>query len=439
MRRLTSLLVGALVVGGCIGAEGPPSSGSPSPVQAPTPRSVAVPTSLPPVPTAAASSAPAPTSVAPVATPSAAGQVGVAWKRVSDPDLVGLPVSPWDGLNGVVAGGPGAIAWGRVEGVGPSIWTSLDGRDWARASVEAPTGAQILWLGGGVLDVTAGGPGYVAVGGYRHGDDPGATALIWTSTDARSWRIVPTGRAFGGSLISQVVNWRGELLAFGWGPYAGQTAPSLVWTYTDGVAWTRHTPSIPVEIAVLNADVTPSADALWATGFVGTGITIDDPQAPQPPRFTSPDGRTWALADLPVLSGEDRLHSLPLGLYLTVPRGGTATSAAWMTRTPGVFRSTDLQKWTPLAVGQPLGDEIIAVGDTLVMIKTAWGSIGAWRSTDGGRTWEASPIAGKPAAGATSSTMSSVAALPDGTLVAVGADHGSDLDATAAWVASPRR
>ena len=53
----------------------------------------------------------------------------------------------------------------------------------------------------------------------------------------------------------------------------------------------------------------------------------------------------------------------------------------------------------------------------------------AWRSTDGGRTWQAVAVDG-PAG-----TMHHVAALPNGTLVAVGDRmEGGDFPAPAAWV-----
>jgi len=396
--------------------------------------------SIPPGPTASAAATPtaagtgtpsATTSVAPSPSPSApaTAQVGLAWERVTDPDLVGVNGR----LRGVIAGGPGAIAWGRVEGIGPRIWTSPNGRDWMAAALEVPNDPDYTTdNNGGVFDVTAGGPGYVAVGWYMRGPEAAnlVVPLVWTSTDGRTWRRVPTGRAFADSMVSRAIGWKGELLAFGSGPWAGvQSAPPIVWTSKDGVSWTRSTPRLPASVGEpqFAEEMTASADALWSSGWVGV-TTIDDPHLGQPPRLTSRDGRTWTISPLPSIGGNEQLHPLHDGLYLTITLAGTTTSPAWMTRSPGVYRSRDLKTWTALAVGRPLGAEIIAVGDTLVMVGT-----GAWRSTDGGRTWQSVPVTGR---GPSDATMTAAAALPDGTLVAVDTYHWGSRPA--AWVSPPQ-
>jgi hypothetical protein len=156
------------------------------------------------------------------------------------------------------------------------------------------------------------------------------------------------------------------------------------------------------------------------------------------------------VSPLPVL-GVERLHPLPTGVYLTVleiPSGEPdfEPPPAWVSRTPGVYRSTDLAAWEPLAVGPQLGEEIVAIDDTLVMVGTdgtkCWkpGRCGAaaWRSTDGGRTWVSVPVSGtSPVAGG---SIKAVAALPDGTLVAVGNLTGTNgWGYAAAWISPPER
>jgi len=383
------------------------------------------------------------------ATPSAPPQVGLAWERVADRDLVSRPRNGQ--MYGVIAGGPGAIAWGGVSGTGPRIWTTVDGRDWSPATVETATDAVPENLPE-VLDVTAGGPGFVAVGSYlREGD--ALTSIVWTSRDGLTWERVPDSPGFEWSAMDQVVAWRDGLLAFGCKIIPSEPltcGPDRVWTSDDGVSWVRATPALP-EGSVRVGIVEPSSDGLWGVGY-GSGGGFVDPDAPRPPRLTSLDGLAWTVSPLPVL-GVERLHPLPDGLYLTVaaipPKGpGFIQPPTWVSRTPGVYASADLLTWTPLAVGRPLGDDIIAVGDTLVMVGThgrrCWSPNGdclaaAWRSTDAGRTWTSVPVTGTRPKKVAVASMRAAAALPDGTLVAVGSeiDRGTGWPSTAAWISMP--
>jgi len=95
--------------------------------------------------------------------------------------------------------------------------------------------------------------------------------------------------------------------------------------------------------------------------------------------------------------------------------------------------------WEPLKVGRELGQEIIAVGDTLIMVGGFdVGHPTAWRSTDAGVTWAEAPVNGVPPETVTSAMMRSVAALPNGTLVAVGEELAGMEPSTAAWVSRPQ-
>ena len=343
-------------------------------------------------------------------------------------------------------GGPGAIAWGEVYAGGPRIWYTTDGRDWVQATVETPTDFDVDQQNpGAVLDVTAGGPGYVAVGVYtRTGGTQ--TAIIWTSVDGKTWQRVPDGPVFSDANLGQVIAWKGELLAYGCAGCGMESGPTTGWSSSDGVTWTRFTPTLPAGSEVVGI-VTPSADALWGTG--GPAMQSGDPNLPQqPPRLTSLDGRTWTVSPLPVL-GWERLHPLPGGLYLTVtaPAADSIPTPAWVSRTTALYRSTDLVSWVQLVADQPVGHEIIAVGDTLIMV----GSTGdrcdsldgrcvaaAWRSMDGGSTWQSAAVTGAPPAGVTRSAMTAVATLPDGTLVAVGTELADSSSSGAVWISAPQ-
>ena len=355
-------------------------------------------------PIASPSASEAPTPVpSPTLAPTPTPQVGLTWERVIDPDVM---MGPHGSMYGVIAGGPGAIAWGEVYATGPRIWYTADGRDWVKASVETPTDFDVDQKNpGAVLDLTAGGPGFVAVGVYSRAEvvqtDTGPTidrsqnAIIWTSTDGRTWRIVPNGPVFHDAYLGRVIAWKGALLAFGCTGCGMEAGPTTVWTSTDGLSWTRFAPTLPAGSEVVEG-VTAVGDALWGTGGPVPQSGDPNPQQ-QRPTLTSLDGRTWT----------------------------TATA-------PGA---------------QTPRDDVLALGNTLVKVGSATDGCSsddgtcpaaAWRSTDAGLTWTSVPVAGTLPAGVTGSRMTAVAALDDGTLIAVGTDRSGGESSTAAWVSPPQ-
>jgi hypothetical protein len=129
------------------------------------------------------------------------------------------------------------------------------------------------------------------------------------------------------------------------------------------------------------------------------------------------------------------------------PGADSASVPAWMSRTTALYRSTDLVAPDRLLTGQPVGQDLISVGDTLVMVGTAGDrcsgpdgrcTAAAWRSADDGTTWQSVAVAWTQPAGVTHSMMTAAASLPDGTLVAVGIDITDSGSSGAAWVSLPR-
>ena len=147
---------------------------------------------------------------------------------------------------------PATLAGGRVEALAaqPSrlvavgtvrlpdgsssgaAWYSSDGQIW-RAATGPP------FAGADLRGVTAGGPGFVAVGTVENG----AVAAVWTSTDGISWRRAPDGQGFqeaGGLrvIMTSVAAGPRNLVAVGMRDDAGNGSPT-VWTSSDGVTWRR--------------------------------------------------------------------------------------------------------------------------------------------------------------------------------------------------------
>ena len=174
------------------------------------------------------------------------------------------PAGVFDGpgdqrIEAVAAGGPGLVAVGSeyapdaTEG-DTVVWTSPDGRNWSRASGANPD------LGGPgdqqMSAVVAGGPGLVAVGGERVGDQGEGDAAVWTSPDGQDWTLVPDpDSVFGGfsrqDMRSVTLGGPG-LVAVGT-EFTDRGDRAAVWTSSDGLAWQRA----PADQAALNGDDQP--------------------------------------------------------------------------------------------------------------------------------------------------------------------------------------
>lgn len=378
-------------------------------------------------------------SPGPDASPAPDDVVGTSWVRTEVPETARTQPGGAS-MSGVIAGGPGAIAWGFVYGEGPRIWTSVDGTTWEPATVEAPTDPDpVAFEPGSVSAVTAWGSGYVAVGGY-HRLDTGRRGLVWTSQDGRDWSLQPFDPDFEHSLVYEVIAWRGELLAFGIQSAAagGGGVPSLLWSSRDGATWQAEQLTLPGDLTLDLAAW--SNDRLWATA----GHQGDDTGSEGWTILTSTDGRSWSPSPLAPYPGG--LHAVDGGLVsLVQPRlDAPPTSGSGEPVTPGIHRSADLETWQLLADDPAaVGRDLIAVGSTLIMVgddaagdpecRAGCQAMG-WRSVDGGATWQAVP------ADVVGGTMGHVAALPDGTLVSVGVaiDDGG-TPSPAAWTSPPVR
>jgi len=267
---------------------------------------------------------------------------GLEWARVAEgAEDFG---SGFSESRGVAAGGSGLVAVGAVgqsgtvlTSIDAAVWTSVDGVAWHRV-----TGQQGV-LGGvgaqGMIDVVAGGPGYVAIGFDNPGDEPwSGDAAVWTSRDGTAWeRVTDEAGAFGGSGDRQMravaVGGPG-LVAVGWELTAdGQNA--AVWTSVDGLAWARVDDQESLRRGAMLA-VTAGGPGLVAVGEAAV--------------WTSVDGLTW-----------ERV-------------GGHEA----------VFGNSKLQTVTTGGPG------LVAVGFNWPEGTEEWGDVAVWVSADG-TTWERVP------------------------------------------------
>ncbi|MGI9610293.1 MAG: hypothetical protein ACR2NL_08350 [Acidimicrobiia bacterium] len=208
---------------------------------------------------------------------------GVVWSRVDHDESVFGGAS----MKSVTVGGPGLVAVGwdttlDTHRADAAVWTSVDGLVWSRVphdeSVFGGDDRQVMY------DVTAGGPGLVAVG--ADGDEPwdnslGQDAAVWTSVDGIVWSRVPHDESvFGGNtpaMFSVTAGGPG-LVAVGFSGYSAGLDPAAVWTSVDGIVWSR----VPGPVGNRTfLDVTVAGSGLVAVGF---GAEV----------WTSPDGVNWS-------------------------------------------------------------------------------------------------------------------------------------------------
>ncbi|MCW2902946.1 MAG: hypothetical protein JWO67_5211, partial [Streptosporangiaceae bacterium] len=230
---------------------------------------------------------------------------GRAWRRARGDGFAGADIQR------LAAVAPGAAGWMAVGLTGgrPLVLTSADGAGWARSPglpdgfrpsgatygragyvVVGRSGASAgtwssadlkAWTGGSgdlggtrwMNDVTAAGPGYVAVGGAGLGK--GSSPAVWTSADGVKWSAagavpVPDGTPSGG--LAKVVA-RGDTLV--------AAAPSFVSVSADGGRTWRSRP-LPGAATV----------AVTSKGFVVAG-TAGAPGRTDVVLWASGDGSAW--------------------------------------------------------------------------------------------------------------------------------------------------
>jgi hypothetical protein len=276
----------------------------------------------------------------------------------------------------LIAGGQG-----RWAAVGPSaIWTSHDGVAWTLASTRGITPMQ----GGdqaNVLRRTV--TGFLAAGeNVPPGDPAAATPVVWTSANGVTWRRLGAaqlhltaegGRA--GALTSAAVDGAATVVSgvvtMNSAQGGGARSASGVWRSTNGGAtWSA------VTVPVSNGATASAAVAATANGFVAVrpGLAKTGADAVV---FTSPDGAAWKLGA--TVTGQGGA-----GLTLTSVEGGPA-GAVITGRSGGnvlAFTSTDGAVWRPDGIlasataGTVSGLAVIAGGAIVAAGSSAAGPLG---------------------------------------------------------------
>jgi hypothetical protein len=223
---------------------------------------------------------------------------GVTWSRLAE----GITFTEnTGGLRGVIAGGPGFVAFGERVPWGSAVWISPDGLAWTRVPDDPAV------FSANMEAMTVGGPGLVAVG-Y---DETTSNPAVWTSPDGYTWTRVPHDPAvFGegdpdemisGMRINDVAAGETGLVAVG--ADLTESSPdelkimAAVWTSPDGVTWTR----VPHDPALFEGEEVAAMTGVAAVGdgFVAIGDEV----------WTSRDGTNWTRStDVPVITDTDGMR-----------------------------------------------------------------------------------------------------------------------------------
>jgi hypothetical protein len=153
---------------------------------------------------------------------------GVTWSRVAHDEAVFGRAT----MSSVTAEGPGLVAVGRSDEGEHAVWTSPDGITWSRVAHD-----EAVFDRGGMHSVTAGDSGLVAVG-FQVVDEENHVAAAWTSPDGITWSRVPHDEIVFGDLRYQDMF---DVTAGGPGFIAVGSANRNDGDYADGVVWVAAT------------------------------------------------------------------------------------------------------------------------------------------------------------------------------------------------------
>ncbi len=336
-----------------------------------------------------------------------------------------------------------------------AVWISTDGVDWNRIPHdEAVFGGP---QGGVMSDVTAGGPGFVAVGTIWNwagveNSEQSAEPVVWTSPDGEVWTRIEDVDVLGDAefvgMNSVIAGGRG-LIAVGWDfnreRFEGNAA---VWTSVDGISWSR----IPEQGAEFSRarmqDIAPYVDGYVAVGAgrgqlsVGTRGCNDEicPEA----AWTSPDDIDWTRVESDAfVSDWSTMSSVATSGTDIIAVGDQGDAAIWIydpdAKWARVPHSGLLFGGLTIEVHSIAfdGDRAVAVGS-----RANWDSINeqelfdegdavVWLSPDRGNSWYRSPS--DPAFTKFNDSLATMRdiVLVDGGLLVV----GSVGDDAAVWLA----
>ena len=197
---------------------------------------------------------------------------GLAWTRGVDSaamlhaEMWGVVHTPSDYL---AVGDAAADPTQTDSAIRPAVWTSSDGRSWAR-SAELPRFAAAEDADVILDSVTTVGDRVVAVGHVSTQTSAAARAFAWWR-DGDTWSVTEIGQ-FIPSQGVRLVAVPGGLLAL-FGPGTGTSCSSSIWSSDDGSSWSCiGNDPVFADSTVSDAAVSPDAEVLVGSGPDGAAV-----------------------------------------------------------------------------------------------------------------------------------------------------------------------
>jgi hypothetical protein len=343
-------------------------------------------------------------------------------------DVAKIPgaFDPQLAINAVAATAGTQVVVGSADGF-PAAWVSADGgTSWTRAGGGTPAvldraGTQQL------TSVTHGPAGWLAVGGVVSGATPHPVVVSSAAPDR--WQAADAAAAFSASglVTAQAAAGPGGYVIVGYQEIkqgsGGTRTVAAAWWSAGLTGFQRAQNAAPGALDGAGASRQMLAVTASAKGFVAVGAA--DHQAAA---WTSPDGRTWRQASLPVPMGSAATTlKYVASSGRTVVAAGTAVTTTGQ-RLPFAASSPDGGfTWTesvlPVPAGQASVTALAAAGGQFTAAGTFGTSAGhldvvVWTSADGA-TWKAVTPAGEGLTGAGIQEITSLTASGN-TLTGVG-------------------
>ncbi len=341
-------------------------------------------------------------------------------------------------VDAVAANGGTQVVVGSANGY-PAAWTSADGgSSWLRAVGATPAaltrpGVQQL------TSVAHGAAGWLAIGGVVAGAP--AHPVVVSSADGSHWQAADAEAAFGGRglFTEQAAAGPGGYVIVGYQD-SGQAGPdhtiAAAWWSAGLTGWQRAGDAAPGALDGPGAGRQMRAVTAVAAGFAAVGSAGDQAAA-----WTSPDGRTWRQASLPVPMGSTRTvlqHVASSGKDVVAV--GTALTTTGQ-QVPFAASSADGGvTWTESALPVPAGQASVTALAAAGGSFTAAGTFGTtpghqdvvvWTSANG-TTWKAVTPTGQGLTGLGIQAITGLAATGN-TLTGVGFSASPASEAPVFW------
>lgn len=410
-----------------------------------------------------------------VAVPGADGTVTTMWRLAADgtwADL-GTTAELFDGqrLDLLHSHGESLMAFTGADD-DASAWVSADGGV-SFTQLDLPPSV----LGGGgsqYVDAAASlDDGTLVVAGRTAGDWNGlqtsAETELWTTPDLETWNralsdaalasggeVWPRGVvALGDDVVivgtherlatTEEVNAHNEKAEDGHAPPPhplARDAAAWMVSFEERPVVDRPAQATALDVTGLKGDVTISDVVEHDGRLVAAGWTTtkddDDRDQSTAAIWTSADGESWRRVKAAAVGKPrgQKIHALITtddGLVAVgeAKDGDTVAFGSWTSKDASSWRRADVAGEVLSAAGYDVtesADGLLAVGTRDSGDEDRYRSVGIWRSTDGGGTWNVVDTSGRPFRQRNVEVLMSVAVAPDGTLVAGG--HTADGEDT---------